>query len=530
MSFESEEEKKGFILENALKFKKWDRIKFRKFLREDSYEHKHYIMKELIQVSHELCEHTIDCLLNLSSKGFNDIKEECCKLWGQASCKIIKYMSINHRLFWEPKRFRYEKGGTEATVRIIDLIYMVYLKTLLCAGGCRMFDNEEGEEGEKREDNIINYSSLSIKKNNLHNLRASDIEYVRNDVLVVTSRPISSYNTKFILDAIEQLDTRWLLLRYSRELVKYLQLLEYRLAEILCFPDDQSVHCFPKYRDKIESQPGVDNEMLFVGNWKLLEYISVRTINMHRSLFVYKCIPVSPVQEIEDMFSEKYGIDYSGMKEITSRVKNYIEYTASRTGEETLESTLATNYKVLSCRPSEVERFKLKHQTGKSTITYNRNDPSRVLSDCRSTLRCNAVINESLLSAKDMLNLPQYKSTFAAPMVMTAFMEKAFMGNASVSFSRLFVFRMFIACGFNPNKDNLDHILDTDYPIIVQTFNFFSLCWHGRQYEIKDFEEILARVLVMIIREHNCKLNQQDLTSVMNMIIGEDWKTLTRFI
>ncbi len=509
------------ILSNASRLSEWENVPCRDNIKENSAEYSCAVAK-LLRRSMEICEETLNLLCEIEENEYEMIRRECSHEWGKVCQSVAKYMCINHRLFWKVKNYSSTRNLVHNhSTRLIDLIYLLYLKCLLCAGGTRLFCAGGGGGGGAR--------------NHLAQLKAADIEYIRNDTLSISTRPISQYRINELMRAMDQLDHRWLQLHYSPQLVKYLQLLEYRLAELLCFIQDKQVLGFENWRKEVGGGGGGEERSGggggFVGNEKLLYRSGVRFINMNRSIYVYSCIPSLGRSELLIRLESRLDINESQLFQIRQRLDEYLQRSSQDTTDEILENSLSNTFMSLSCKQSEVELFKLKNTTGRTTILYNRNDPARILADCSSTTNCNRTINTSQLPARDMINLSLDKSSFAAPLVMFSMVEKAFMGKANVSFAKNLIFyRNYICCTFKKEHENLDTILDTNLPLAVQTFNHFKLCWNGIQYEINDCQELLSTILCILVKDHACRLQKQDLSRVMQVLLGKEWRQLMGLI
>jgi len=434
----------------------------------------------------------------ISDSEWEEWRERWENAWEDASNNVMCFMCSHHRLFYKLRTYKSETCEFELTTRASDVLYLLYLKCLMCAFGARLWDEPH-----------------------LTQLTAPDIPYLTHRGIIRTKLPFSRYTIRAVMDSLLQLDSVWLSLEYDAAIVRYLQLLEYRAAELLCCVQ-RGHECNVRMYTHDLGEGGSCASTAFLSD------VSLYAINMHRSIMVYHAVPTQPRTQLFTLLRIQWGISEAQFEECVSRIESGVNDILRSVSKESMEKSFTRIYLSLSCKPSEVESYLRMSQSGKRTCTYNRMDPSKIMTQCRGTQSCNRTIEASQMSAAQAMAISESVCPLTRPLVILCLLEKAFLGNSSVSFSTLVYYRNYIAYTFNRQHANIDYIRSTSLPLLIQSFNHFSFCWRNVQYKTQTFFEAVACVFIVLAHVQCAKLNNQDISTTFSVIIGQDWKRLLR--
>ena len=413
--------------------------------------------------------------------------------WAKASRAVIQFACVNYARFWEPRDW----GGTmkSNTSSILEMLYRIYLKCALCRFEGKLFSGPSAFKG----------------------IRATDIEFVKNNALVRSRKPIGEYSVHTLLDALMQLDWQWLRLRFDSQLLLYMQLLEYRASELIFLRNPPHMYD----ADGFCTKEG-EGEEECTTNWAFMRSITTVLVNMNRRLLAAQTIPRANRQRLMMMMASQFGTPEDTIRKLAMRLRDRFHAKLSKVSASTMQSEVARNYMALSCKYSEVLRYMIDVQAGRKTTLYKKKSPGRIIKHSRGTM-VNEIINQSQVPPARMLDTPESVIPFAPALVAINLVHKSFHGNAAISFNNMVFNRLFGAYAYDPANDKTEYIMDAalDIPSLVQTFNHFRLVWRRTQYESTDVIEAIVCMICIIAKTEQYYIDKRSLKVVIADLFGD---------
>lgn len=170
------------------------------------------------------------------------------------------------------------KGGSGVAPRVYpsNMLFYVITKMMLCITQYQIARPDDPDE-------------------NQNEIRPSDFIYVTDNKLMMHDKPILQMSVRELFDSIKALQCRWNTLLYDQQLVLYVEMLEYRTAQLLHETWPSYVHDLDEYRkpvmpslplDATEQQKKLTQFYMF--NEKFLWFVSGMFIEMRTRISHHK--------------------------------------------------------------------------------------------------------------------------------------------------------------------------------------------------------------------------------------------------
>jgi hypothetical protein len=328
----------------------------------------------------------------------------------------------------------------------------------------------------------------------LNEISAFDLPYARKNLIVKTLTPIVKMTVFELVDSIHQLSYRWNNLFYDKELVKYVEILEYRSSIILVKSHGPDVHNITEYRKQIKNN-------IFIYNEILLNILSSHFIGFRIRLSNYKIRNHVPCPESLLPTEEKCEKLLEWLKTLAIRSFGDHIYTRFRILYLPNIITPGEKEEYIRKRPSDVISFQ-------KIYRYVRGDQA-----ADKILEFSSKRDANIILDDDESIYPNSMSTMSFILL-----NSLFNGMFGLNFARYIIFRDEIKYRHMEFDKNID-------PMIVQSFNHFNVYYNDEIYELNSFKKSFIVFLNIIEKLHNVKIeeNTLDAHKLFTTLFGEHY-------
>ncbi len=460
-----------------------------------------------------LCyEHSQKYYLLCKKQGF---RVEACawslaafqELWQKAAAAVRDFSCSYYYLLRRRRVYHDIRNDNYSSFCPAELLYSLYLKCLLNRHHGAPWAPGAAFEG----------------------LCQQHIPYVRakGRLLLRSTRPLSDFSLRLLMECLNQLEYRWLHLPHSLELESYIEALELRLAELLSEPQPELLHDVPCFRRPLQLLQLQDGSSLqfYSFNEELLTRVTNIGLCFQRALDTLYSIPLGSRGELQLLLPGLQEERLQALLELLE--KKFREVASSAAQLDDMDNIFPSNYVALSCRPFEVVSYVSKAASRRLLKSVRlRAEPTEVLIDQRERSAYNKIIEQSHMGLLKALDVSPEVSPFARPLAVLCLTSRILFGRSMVNFSQNYVYyRSFIHNTFHPEYSNLGQIMNDPYPLLLQSFNAFYLFYRGWQYPLRSTLHGVVCWLYLVARDLGCSAQGKDLDAAYRELLGPHWRT-----
>lgn len=319
----------------------------------------------------------------------------------------------------------------------------------------------------------------------LANVKPRDFAYARKNHLVRTMSPFLSMNMKDTMNTIKQLAYHWLKLKFDEDLIRYVELLEYRCFMFLCEAYPSSVHNLVEYCKEIPVRANTTHVTgsasepvkLYTFSDYFLNEVSTRMFNFRIRIsiwYMYKHVQCPK--------------EFLPTKEDIQHVRDWLEYQSKNVYGDKVGTEYRKRYYRRQLRPGEMEEYR---RLAPHDVVIDQRVIQRVRGDQElKALQARANREEYHAFLKDDEDVYPISCGTMANLLLGSYFEGTF---SQTPWSRYCIFYEEIQYRFS----ELRYVRD---PIIIQTFNRFQVYFREEIYILDSYVKAVACWLNIVDR------------------------------
>lgn len=342
---------------------------------------------------------------------------------------------------------------------------------------------------------ISRYHDIELRKEKYKTLTPKKFPYVEKNLLIRSLKPILEFSMRELLDSVNQLAYCWNKLKYSDQLLDYVELLEFRTAMLIHESNTAAVFNVEPFRRQI---PQTNSPIQYAANEEFKSFICMKLVNFRIRLIMNYIIPKvepCPAKWLPTPLQEKVVMDW-------------LVYQATNIYGDKAGADYRLKYFKRILNPAEGEEFHMRF-------------PGEALTDQQVLIKMRG--DNEYRQIIEMCNRPRYQDII---------MDEESMYPASCATMSYILIDSFFKGAYSTTKWECfcffyEDLLvrfgalqrETD-PLMVQNFNFFNICFNDTMYVLEGFVKAFTCWINIVLQEQEGKFEdkQQDVSHLIEAI------------